>query len=375
MFLNVFMAVVLIVWGNIFADNTRVQPDAVVLYSSNTMGEYAAQGCASSFEGGFARRASAIQEVREEFPEVILIDGGSLLFNLEVLDDFIKEDQLKRASLISDVVGMMNYDGIGIGPNDLSNGVDFLRKIQLPWLATNLKLNGKGEAPLPKVRLIKKGKRGVAIVSVLSETRNGSIQLEDAISSIRSEDKDIPKGYIKILLTHGGPEFDDRLASALSFDFIIGENDSVFVGDVRQINQTNVIHIGRRGVYLGKLSIYSYPLDGTHRKLRDLSETSKTMDDIEWLRSELDGYAENVGLKAPYTWDQLRSAYQQKKMKGQGELSYYIDKFNSLQKKMKGLPKFDQPGFVSEVIPLTDEFEEDPEVVRKIATYAGVEGS
>lgn len=71
---------------------------------------------------------------------MLLLDSGNLLFKKESIGEGPSQELLK-AETILDIYNDLGYDAVGIGPLDLSAGIDFLQKSYnhgFPWVSSNI---------------------------------------------------------------------------------------------------------------------------------------------------------------------------------------------------------------------------------------------
>lgn len=119
-----------------------------VCYTGNTFSTlYPCGYCPASVGGGVSRRATAIEEIKKNNKNVILIDGGNFVYAgpssaKETKQQFAKE----RTLIYLNTMAQMKYDAIGIGAEDISLGLDFLRSItenfELKFISSNIELKG-----------------------------------------------------------------------------------------------------------------------------------------------------------------------------------------------------------------------------------------
>ncbi len=92
--------------------------------------------------GGLSKKAFQIQNIiKNNEQERLLLDSGNLLFKREKIADGVNQERLK-AEAILEVYQKLAYDAVGVGPLDLSGGLDFLRQSShngFPWVSANIK--------------------------------------------------------------------------------------------------------------------------------------------------------------------------------------------------------------------------------------------
>jgi len=102
-----------------------------IIYSANLDGELEPCKCSESSDyGGVQRRTSAVDQLRNEVADLILISSGGLLA-AEKGSDRIKNKYILKG------LSLLNYDAAGLQWADLVYGVDFLEKGTIPFIVSN----------------------------------------------------------------------------------------------------------------------------------------------------------------------------------------------------------------------------------------------
>src|SRR5690606_30548391 len=85
-------------------------------------------------QGGFARRASLIQKIRQEEPNVLLLDSGDIFQGTPYFNFFGGELEFKLMS-------MMGYDAATMGNHDFDNGLEGFKNVRrhakFPFICSN----------------------------------------------------------------------------------------------------------------------------------------------------------------------------------------------------------------------------------------------
>lgn len=122
--------------------------------------------CGGNNAGGFARKAYAVDELRETKKNVILVDNGGLFA------EPARQDQELRARQSFAIYDFMELDALNLGQREFYFGVDYLaqasEKVSFPLVSSNL----VSEKPLPwlkKFVIVESGGYKVGIVGVLPE--------------------------------------------------------------------------------------------------------------------------------------------------------------------------------------------------------------
>jgi len=140
---------------------TARSPDLVLLLTGDTRGFLEDCGCRGSTEGGVARRAFVIKELRKRFPgKVLVLDAGRIVYGDEPVDQH-------RTRVYIDLMKQMGYDIVNVGVTDLAYGPSFLVKAFRPDGATLLSSNLRGGDFECKPYVLKKvGNRRIALLGL-----------------------------------------------------------------------------------------------------------------------------------------------------------------------------------------------------------------
>ncbi|WP_103865911.1 bifunctional UDP-sugar hydrolase/5'-nucleotidase [Aquimarina sp. I32.4] len=228
--------------------------------------------------GGFARRASIIEQVRQENPNTILLDAGDIFQGTPYFNYFGGEIEFKLMS-------KLNYDLATIGNHDFDNGIDGLLS-QLPnatfdFVSANYDFKNTVLEGLvkPYKILIKEGVKigvfglGIKLDGLVSKNLYKETQYSDPIEMAQEMSKVLKEEEqcdLVICLSHIGYDYknfpnnvsDLNLAkSTKNIDLIIGGHTHTLlpkpvivdnlVGEKVVINQC-----GKSGVYMGQIDFY-----------------------------------------------------------------------------------------------------------------------
>ena len=181
-------------------------------------------------QGGVARLATAIESVRDEADNVLLLDAGdqfqgTLYFTVG------------GASVVADVMNEMAYDAMCIGNHEFDSGpaelANFIEMAEFPVLGTNIDALADPDLAdeiLP-FRLFFFEGEPVAVIGLTTEYTSVSsspgpnVQFLDVIATAQGMTEALEEGGINkiIALTHLGHEQDLELAASVhGIDIIVG---------------------------------------------------------------------------------------------------------------------------------------------------------
>ncbi len=106
-------------------------PELTIVYSGSLLGELEPCGCTREGDlGGLRRQATAVDTLRKEHPDLVLISPGGLFSTL------LPTHRITNRHILAGFVEL-GYDAIGVQWGDLAYGADYLRTVELPMVASN----------------------------------------------------------------------------------------------------------------------------------------------------------------------------------------------------------------------------------------------
>ncbi len=226
--------------------------------------------------GGAARRAKIIADIRNENPNVLLLDAGDVFQGTPYFNKYGGELELKLMS-------MMQYDATIIGNHDFDNGIDGLVKVMpfanFPYL--NCNYNFSDTALYNKVlpyKIFVKDEIKIGVFGLGIEL-NGLVDKRMYGNTIYQDPSEKAAYYTKLLkhdlkcdivicLSHLGFSYDDKKISDMrlaqqskDIDLIIGGHTHtllqkpVVIGN-RDGKKCLVAQVGWAGIGLGKIDFF-----------------------------------------------------------------------------------------------------------------------
>lgn len=234
------------------AGNTQ---DLFVVYTGNLNGYLEPCNCQQAYLGGMTRLVTAVDSLRCEHPDLILLDSG----------DFFKSYPLPAGNwLMMEMMAYLDYEAIALGEQELVEGSKFLvqalNHFRLPVLNGNLRFNSNDEQRFSASTFVQRGDFQIGIVSLVD-----SISFEfSAVEKLKIIPEQIimpevlkkipPTVDLLILLYHG--TFEKAVVLAEKFS----EIDVIIAGHAQIRKESNfgnqmVVQNGFDGEYLGILEI------------------------------------------------------------------------------------------------------------------------
>jgi len=248
-------------------------------------------------QGGFARRAALIQQIRNQESNVLLLDSGDTFQGTPYFNFFGGELEFRLMS-------MMGYEASTMGNHDFDNGLEGFLKVQpnakFPFICsnydfTNTILEGK---TIPYKILNKNGIKvgifgvGIQLDGLVGKKNYGETVYHDPVETaqhyadyLRNE----KKCDLVICLSHIGYEYkndpekicDIHLAKKTdNIDVILGGHTHTFLKEPvtfqnRKGKNVLVNQVGWAGILLGRIDFYF--------------DNSKNIQNISWNNQIIDG--------------------------------------------------------------------------------------
>ena len=117
--------------------------DLVLIYTGETHAMLYHCNCPIEPDGGAARRASLIKQLRKQYPDSLVLDSGNF-FSAGLLDQNTQNTPLdmQRAKINLAAMELMKYDAVNLSDDEFNFGKDFLKeniaKVKLDFISSNL---------------------------------------------------------------------------------------------------------------------------------------------------------------------------------------------------------------------------------------------
>ena len=186
--------------------------------------------------GGVARRASLVEQIRQQSRHVLLVDSGDLLIGTALSSVF-------RGAPDIAAMNLMGYDALAVGNHDFDFGLEHLRALRKQarflFLCSNLRPKREGVCqpfvikPLGPLRVGLLGLVGrKSYPDLFSRSAIGELEFQDSVAAAKAVAKEL-RGRIDLLvaITHQETEEDLALARAVpAINIIIGGHTPGFDG-------------------------------------------------------------------------------------------------------------------------------------------------
>lgn len=228
-----------------------------LVYSGNIDGELEPCGCnIEGNSGGILRHSTTLKRLRQAHPDLIALSGGGMLVSMVPQDKLTGEYILKGFA-------QLGYDAVAVQWNDLAYGLEFARRPDLPWVASNW----TGDEFQAR-RVIERGGQRLTFFAWLDPAASPQAAMHGEHAPV-SEDLEALARALKQARQQGLTV----LSTTLSLDqarqtLPLDQVDILLIraayeeyGEPRLIDHTLVLQPGSRGMRLGKLAL-SLDADG-----------------------------------------------------------------------------------------------------------------
>ncbi|TRX63191.1 metallophosphoesterase [Carboxylicivirga sp. M1479] len=226
-------------------------------------------------QGGFARRAQLINDIRREQEHVLLFDCGDIFQGTPYFNIY-------KGKLEIELMNKMAYDAATIGNHEFDNGVAALatniKRAQFPFVCSNYDLSGSGLDGLTiPFKIIRKGALTIGIIGLgieldgLANPKSyEQIQYKDPIKEANNMAQHLKQEQgcdLVIALSHLGYQYQDDKVSDVQvakqtkgIDIILGGHTHTFMDKPDRVinmdgDEVIVNQAGWGGIYLGRLDL------------------------------------------------------------------------------------------------------------------------
>jgi len=233
----------------------------VILYTGETHAMLYPCNCPFEPDGGIARRATLIQQLKVENPNTLVLDSGSF-FASGAMDEYIQNTELDMQRTVIGLRAMerMGYDALNVEGDEFNFGRSFLEeninKLKIPFLSCNVQSRYFQPYIIKEIRGVKFGIVGVTAPSVAAKT--GGLRLVEPQEALKEALAQMKKQGVNfvVLLSQLGEKQDARLIQGIDgIDIIINSPNNKKEGLFTKIGSTLIVKTSWQGRRLGKLTL------------------------------------------------------------------------------------------------------------------------
>lgn len=246
-------------------------PQAVLVFSGEQHGYVEPCGCSETQSGGLARRHDLFKQLAERnWPSAGLDIGGTLKRSR-------KQSELKFA-FTQDALHDMNYQALGLGPEELRMGPDFLftayseaqaNEKLVPFMAANVIFYGSRDLGTPAThRVFQVGDIKVGVTAIVGQKHipafandPSSLVVEDPIATLAAVtpilEAEAPD--LMVLLSHAPPEESRSFAEQFpQYNIVVtAEGPEDPLPDAEKVGETRLLRVSQKGKSAGVIGIFA----------------------------------------------------------------------------------------------------------------------
>ena len=270
----------------------------LIVFTANNNGQLLDCGCNTEYPGGLPRRLTAINNLRKEYGEILLLEGGDFLGTTDVV--------LKN-KFVMDAYDLFKYDGIAFGEQEFWNEVPFFENEILgrkqSFVCTNINSSNvkdqtKGRI-IRKIKVIKNGYK-LNIFALLHknsflyfpDNKIPSFQFEDVKRHLRSELKKVnDHSSLNIVIYHGDHWIFEELKKEFSeiAIWLIGHEPGNLLDSWQESSKPVIVQSGTDGESLELVEVSKSDKGKLFFNVKRLYLTEEIVPDVE-LKKSLEEY-------------------------------------------------------------------------------------
>lgn len=276
---------ILLFFVSVFLTGRIYAKEITILYTGTTHAMLYTCGCPIEPDGGIARRATLINELRVKYPDSLLLDSGSF-FAGGLFDEYTLNTQadMQRTKVNLKAMELMNYDALGISPDEFNFGEQFFRentgKTNLNFLSCNV----QADKVLPYlVKDVSGTKVGIiGATGLLAKQKASGIHIADPLPAVKaaiSELKNKRVSAIILLSSLSENENLNLINNVAGIDILIEGGSRAKEELFTKINSTLVLRPSWQGRKLGRATFSIKDNSLTLQTVEQLRLSDKLKDD------------------------------------------------------------------------------------------------
>lgn len=236
-------------------------PPLTIVYSGNLDGELEPCGCSDEGNyGGIKRRATTLDQLRKQIPNLVAISSGGLISS-EGPDDMLKSKYILKG------FAALGYDAIGMQWRDLGFGYIFANKDSLPWVVSNWRDETLKQQPMARQKSITRTVAGVrrelAFFNWLDPSRSPMREMQGGHSVVDDKSQSMiqavaaakKQGALTVLATSLPLELAQEQLVLTNVDILFIEANYEIFSEPRMLGTTLVLQPGSRGMRIAQLDL------------------------------------------------------------------------------------------------------------------------
>lgn len=264
--------------------------DITILYTGETHAMIYPCSCPKEPDGGIARRATLIKQLRKNNPDTLVLDSGGL-FSGGLQDEYTQNTALdmQRALVSLKAMELMKYDAVNIGDDEFNFGPEFLeeniKKVNLDLLSCNISGPDRKQDLFKPYSIKEIGGVRIGIIGVtplFAAQKAGGLKFIEPKLGVKQVVSELKKNNadIIILLSHLGESEDLNLIKDIDgIDILIVGHNRAKEELFSKVNRTLLLRPAWQGRRLGKLTITLKDKEISNYKIDELRLSDKIADD------------------------------------------------------------------------------------------------
>lgn len=251
----------LFIFGFVFlaAGNSFAQK-ITVLYTGQTHAMLYPCSCPIQQDGGIARRAALVKELRKKDPQLLLLDCGNFTAG-GLMDEYTQSVQLDTQRTLVNYKAMefMRYDAVAVGSEEFNFGKDFFlknaRRSGPAYLSANLDTDKVLPYITKDINGVKIGIIGLTGLSARQKAEGLKINSFDKAAELVKRLRDEGAQVVILLSTLGEKEDLKLLSLVKGIDILFTGQNPLSEEPLTRIGNTFLLRPSWQGRKLGKLSL------------------------------------------------------------------------------------------------------------------------
>ncbi len=268
--------------GNLYAK------EITILYTGSTHAMLYPCSCPIEHDGGIARRASLVKELRKRSPGLLLLDCGAFTAG-GPMDEYTQNTRLdmQRSEVNFRAMELMRYDAVAISGDEFNFGKDFFlknaRKNNPAFLSVNLGSDKVEPYIVKQVSGVKIGIIGLTNLAAGQKSEGLKIAAPKAIDQMVSRLKNEGVEVVIVLSTLGIKEDLDLISKVKDIDILFRGSNPIKEDVEAKVGPTFIVRPSWQGRKLGKLTLEVKDGKLLNCKTEEIRLSDKIVDDPDVL--------------------------------------------------------------------------------------------
>jgi hypothetical protein len=262
--------------------------EITILYTGETHAMLYPCDCPREPDGGVARRATLVKQIRKGSPDALLLDSGGF-FAGGVMDEYTQNTDLdkERTKVALRAMRLMHYDAAAIGDEEFNFGREFLeqaiQEANFKFLSSNIKSDKVTPYILKDIGGTKVGIIGLTTLSAIQKAEGlkfvePQIALRRAVENLKSKEG----ADIVVVLSHSGENNDLALVKEIQgIDILVVGHARSKEEGATKVGSLLVLRPSWQGRRLGKLTLSIKDNKIADYKIEDMRLSDQIKDDPE----------------------------------------------------------------------------------------------